>query len=387
MKIAIYVNNLRGTGAPKVLIELAKSFIIDGNEVFFIVDENEPTTFYVPEDINIYYLGFNGLKLSNRPVNKKINIFNKTFNYIKRKLKAFYHSSLRYPNLVNDLQKKNVSVILNNNILSNFDLQTEFNKVSSSIICVHMDPFLLYNKYSSIPRNKLDHFFKNQTAVCVSNDASKKLLKMFPSIRSSKSIYNILDKSSILKHANEELLIKIPRNYFVYVGGLIERKKVCRIIKSLLYLDSEYHLLVLGDGDKKDFLISLAKRLGLTERIHFLGFITNPYPYIKSSLGLLLTSDAEGLPTVIIESFYLNVPVISTDCPTGPREILIDEFSQYLVPLDQTEENIVSHIVKLLEYIISDPKELPFDKILNNFSHTKIKSKWYDVFKEMSSIQ
>ena len=61
------------------------------------------------------------------------------------------------------------------------------------------------------------------------------------------------------------------------------------------------------------------------------GYHHNPYPWIASAKAVILTSDAEGLPRVLIEALMLHVPVISTDCPSGPREILTGELASFLV--------------------------------------------------------
>ena len=66
----------------------------------------------------------------------------------------------------------------------------------------------------------------------------------------------------------------------------------------------------------------LATELGLDKNVHFLGFRKNPYPYIKAARLLVLCSDFEGLPTVLMEALVLNRPTLSTDCHSGPREIL-----------------------------------------------------------------
>lgn len=80
-------------------------------------------------------------------------------------------------------------------------------------------------------------------------------------------------------------------------------------------------------------LSNLIKEYKVAERVKVLGFQTNPFPYFKHAKLTVLSSDREGLPTVVIESLILGTPVVSTDCPTGPREILKGSLSNWLVPV------------------------------------------------------
>ena len=70
----------------------------------------------------------------------------------------------------------------------------------------------------------------------------------------------------------------------------------------------------------------------VAHRLILPGFQSNPYNWIKKAKALVLSSDYEGLPTVLLESIALGTKVVSSDCPHGPDEILTDELSRYLVP-------------------------------------------------------
>lgn len=91
------------------------------------------------------------------------------------------------------------------------------------------------------------------------------------------------------------------------------------------------------------------KTKGLEQRVILKDFTSNPYPYIKNSKGLVLSSRLEGLPTVLIEALALGVPVASTDCPTGPKEILTDELAEFLSPVDDVNA-LANNLRKLVEH-------------------------------------
>ena len=85
-------------------------------------------------------------------------------------------------------------------------------------------------------------------------------------------------------------------------------------------------LLLIGDGYLRESLHLLCKRLSLEDRVYFLGKIDNPYPYLNTSDSFVLSSDFEGFPNVLIEALACHIPIISTNCPSGPAEILKDDY-------------------------------------------------------------
>ncbi len=93
------------------------------------------------------------------------------------------------------------------------------------------------------------------------------------------------------------------------------------------------HLLILGDGEERSRLEALVRRLGLQNDVRMPGFVPNPYPYMCHADLFVLSSRWEGLPGVLIEALYCGTPLVATDCPSGPREILADGKYGALVPV------------------------------------------------------
>ncbi|WP_406600413.1 glycosyltransferase [Hafnia paralvei] len=105
----------------------------------------------------------------------------------------------------------------------------------------------------------------------------------------------------------------------------------------------------------------------------------NPYKYIARSKCLILTSDSEGLPTVIIEALILGVPVISTDCPTGPSEILDVFGDECLVSIQKSESKIIDEMSKKICSLLRHEygKEYIINKAgLERFSSDRIAHEW-----------
>lgn len=130
-------------------------------------------------------------------------------------------------------------------------------------------------------------------------------------------------------------LIKKTCPVIVAVGELSPRKDHATLIRAFAELRSSRpcKLLIIGRGGLKTSLLQMIAKLGLESDIHLLGFLPNPYPYIANADLLVHTATFEGLGMVLVESLYLQTPVIATDCQGGPREILADGKYGKLVPV------------------------------------------------------
>ena len=129
------------------------------------------------------------------------------------------------------------------------------------------------------------------------------------------------------KVEDEWFLVK-KRPLVLGIGRLTEQKDFETGIKAIKVLKDwgiSLRYAILGDGPKKNRLKKLIKELGLEENVKLLGFKKNPYKYLSKADLFLLSSKWEGSPNALIEAMALGVPVVSTDCPSGPREILKEE--------------------------------------------------------------
>jgi len=116
-------------------------------------------------------------------------------------------------------------------------------------------------------------------------------------------------------------------------------------------------LLILGEGPDRSALCSLAKQLGIENDLCLPGFVSNPYPYMAQASVFVLSSRWEGLPTVIAEALYCGAPLVSTDCPSGPREMLRDGLYGKLVPVGDVDSFAQAIINTLKGDVIHPPLE------------------------------
>jgi glycosyltransferase involved in cell wall biosynthesis len=120
------------------------------------------------------------------------------------------------------------------------------------------------------------------------------------------------------------------------VGRLTAQKAFSVLIEAfaLVRKSQSARLLILGEGEERPMLEALIRQLGLDQEVSLPGFASNPYSYMAHAALFVLSSRWEGLPTVLVEALSLRTPVIATDCPSGPREILGDSQYGQLVPMD-----------------------------------------------------
>ncbi len=119
------------------------------------------------------------------------------------------------------------------------------------------------------------------------------------------------------------------------VGRLSDQKDYPTLIRGFARLRESHpaRLLILGEGERRAELQALVRGLGLENDIHMPGWVENPYPYMMRAGLFVLSSKFEGLPGVLIEALFCGLPLVATDCPSGPREILAEGRYGQLVPI------------------------------------------------------
>jgi glycosyltransferase involved in cell wall biosynthesis len=126
-----------------------------------------------------------------------------------------------------------------------------------------------------------------------------------------------------------------PVPVIVGAGRLVGQKDFATLIKAFAEVARErpVRLALLGEGPMRETLLELARSLGVEDRVALLGFRPNPLPYLRGAAVVALTSRNEGFGMVLAEALACGTPVVSTDCPHGPAEILDDGRYGRLVPV------------------------------------------------------
>ena len=141
-------------------------------------------------------------------------------------------------------------------------------------------------------------------------------------------IYNPLDIKDVIKRSKINQNIKFDKNKLnlINVGRLVDQKDQMTLLKAVNRIKHQidFDLIIVGDGNKKKELLDFIKKNNLNKRVRLIGSNYDPIKLIKLSDIFILTSLYEGLPNVLLEAQVLKTYIISSNCPTGPKEILLN---------------------------------------------------------------
>lgn len=202
-------------------------------------------------------------------------------------------------------------------------------------------------------------------------------------LKNAKVIYDPVITEEIFELAREPISHiwfdtgrKIP--VIVAVGRLTEAKNYELLITTFKKVleKKDAHLMILGEGEDRNKLEVLIKNLNLNNKVDLYGFDKNPYKYMANCDLYVMSSKWEGLPGALIQALALKANIISTDCPSGPREILENEANTKLVNKDITSEDFSKEIIEMLGSISKNKRtSLKF----LDFEKNKILSQYIEV--------
>ena len=183
-------------------------------------------------------------------------------------------------------------------------------------------------------------------------------------------IYNPLNKSEIIKKSEEKFNFKFFNNKelkLINIGRCTNQKNQILILKSVNYLKGKIplKLLIAGRGGEFKKLKSYININNLNKNVKLLNFLTNPYKYIKKADAFILSSNYEGLPNVLLEAQCLKKIILSTKCPTGPKEILLNGKAGTFFKIDDYKD-----LARKIEYIYYN-KNLLNRKALIGYNNIK----------------
>jgi len=143
-------------------------------------------------------------------------------------------------------------------------------------------------------------------------------------------IHNPIDLAAIAEAAQQSPpgLPRAP--YIIHAGRFAPQKRHDLLFDALRRSGLPHRLVLLANASPA--LARLIEEYGLSDRVTVAGFQPNPYPWIARAELLVLCSDHEGMPNVLVEALACGTRVVSTDCPSGPGEVLQGELARWLVP-------------------------------------------------------
>ncbi|QPB77924.1 glycosyltransferase [Proteus sp. GOKU] len=297
--ILILSNSLSNGGGERIACNLANGLKENNYKVYFYIIEN-----------NISYALHEDIILIKNPINIKAPFIGKIINNFSAAIHLFFI-----------LRKEKINTIISHLFRANYiNIFLSLFKKHKSIVVTHGSILKYSNKSlkSKINVFIIKNIFKHATKKVF---LTQRMLNDYLPIVGEKNNFvipncynldNILELSRVIVDDNPFS----SGEYFIFVGRFHPVKNISFLLDT--FKKTNYKLLLIGDGA----LYEDYKEKYKSKNIKFLGNKENPYPYIKHAKYTVLTSISEGFPNVLIESLYLGVPVISSDCRTGPREIL-----------------------------------------------------------------
>ena len=156
------------------------------------------------------------------------------------------------------------------------------------------------------------------------------------------AIINLSDfRNKIKINNNLKLYFKTPNKYFLSIGRLTKQKNFLYLIDEFykFSLENKYiNLVIIGEGEQKNLLINIIKEKKIENRVFIIGFTDNVFYYMKKAEAFILSSLWEEVGFVIVEAAFANLYVISSDCPNGPKEFLLNGKAGSVYSSNQTNK-------------------------------------------------
>lgn len=331
MKVSFFTARYSHSGVPLAQIRLANLFLERGYEVDFIVG-------YVPNGLTMPHLeGINTI-IFDKP--RVITMFGTIMKYLNE----------ANPDIIISAEDHLNVVVLLSSIVTRSKAKIS---VSSRVT-----PFDTYSNQIFTKRWILKHFMnlverRADALICVSKDMIEQYKTIFKNSR-HQCIYNVVkdrhSEARIAESVDEPWLTDKTSPVIVSAGRLAPEKGYPDLIMAVKELSKteDIKLIMLGEGPVRGEIEELIKKEGLTFIVKLVGFQNNPLKYYSKADVFVLSSYVEGLPNVLVEAMMCGCTPVSTDCPTGPREVLQNEKYGYLVPVHDPKA-MAAGIKKALE--------------------------------------
>jgi glycosyltransferase involved in cell wall biosynthesis len=363
--LAIFIPSLAGGGVARVMLHLAKAFSEQGHRVDLVLCQLKgPYANRVPPGINVIELSPTKLGLSRlRVFLSNPQALRSLFLPILLALKPL--KTIRYlHSLANYLRREQPDALLSAKTPSNLVAiwAKRLAKVGTRIVVSERTNLSMMIQQATKWRWRfalplIRKFYPQaDLVVAVSNGVADDFSACTGLSREGiTTIYN----PTLTNHIKAQSILPVSHPWFeegktpiiLGVGRLVPSKDFPTLLKAFAHLHRQQpaRLLILGEGRKRASLEALASELGIVEDVSFPGFEPNPYAFMSRASVFVLSSAWEGLPNALIEALACGCPVVSTNCPSGPQEILANGDFGPLVPVGD-DRALAEAILHTLEH-------------------------------------
>lgn len=385
MKIAVVVRSLKYGGMERAACNQADAFYLAGHEADLIYFSNKQKQIEPRQkNVNVIHIDLNSIMKSSL-TGRLWDLISRFTNVIFRKtypmLKGFYTSKIFKKEFLKLEKEKKYDLILVRG-QGTFEQIWQFKDKRSVRICVNVSK----KTDSSFLDKLMSKCYYNDVRVnCNSNGSKDFYIEKFKRENitplSLDSIKNPFFTEKVITLSNEENS-KIPKEpYILGLGRLVKTKNFELLVDSYFELKTKFNishkLVLVGDGDDKEFLENKCKSLGIENDVFFAGYESNPYPWIKNSEIIAFTSKKEGLSNVLIEAMCCKTRILITKSPGGMLEMMQGELSNNIAENDKDDisKKILNILNKEKEYYFED-----YERALSLFEPSKVVNKWLEKY-------
>lgn len=302
--IAVFIPSLDGGGAEKVAIRLGAEFASRGIPVDLVVGSSDgPRLAQVPDAVNLVDLGVSRFRYALPGL----------IRYLRRRRPGVMLSFLVQANLLAILAR--LASRYPKRLVVSERLHPSAASITSDLGWFKLMPTLIRFFYPLADR-----------VVAVSQGVADDLVEDvgLPQ-RLVIAIPNPVEADEIRKLSQEEidhpwLTDAITEPIVLGVGRLAPSKDFGTLVRAVSLMETNCRLIIIGEGPDRNLLTRLCEALGV--ECDLPGYVSNPYAWMRSCDVIALSSRVEGFPNVLIEALALGKPIVATDCPSGPAEIL-----------------------------------------------------------------
>ncbi len=354
-------------------------------------------------DVSIYVLFEDGKEVPNngqivqpyRNGFKTIRFKYKYDSFLKRASSFFGQIQIEFL-LPNDIESEalfrdlNVAIIIEPIILAPLSIFLKEHGFTGKVVgWFHSNIYLsssrlMYFFKRTFQKNTLRKGFKNADFfLCISTGLAKQLTKLSVPSNKVAVVYN-----PVLSDKDFDPIKRSKETIFAYIGRIDDKIKNLKfLLRGLSKLEFDWKLKIFGKGPDENMLSKYAENLKISDKIEWLGFCANPYDVLKKDgvTAVVLTSRFEGLPTVLIEAVAHSIPVVSSNCNTGPDDIVISGVNGYLY-----KQGSIKDFTEKIKKISFETHETQNFTELGKFMHSvdkfRIESVCENIYKKLFEI-
>lgn len=352
-RIAIFLTSMPIGGAERIALNLSSGLVEQGHSVdLVLVDASGPLLAELHNNINIIDLSASRVATSIRPLQQ----------YLTKESPDVLYSMLT---------ECNIAAVISNRLAAS-DCRLVLSEHNTPTVSAEGKKDRILLRLAGITYPYADHI------VAVSRGVKNDLINVVDlSAEYVSVIHNPIDVDRIQQEAREpvehEWLVDESTPVILSAGRHAPQKGFDTLLRAFARLENlDTRLLLLGEGTETKRLKDLAVTLGVANRVDFPGFVDNPFKYMAKADIFVLSSWYEGFGNVLIEAMATGCPVVATDCPSGPSEILEGGTYGPLVPVKNE---------KMMSESIKDVLQDPIDRSAlisraNDFSIDKASKKY-----------